>query len=132
MTAAPQSRAHTGVVIFSAGFRPFSDLGRRSDPALAWHQGSLDFVIGGGQLPTAAPLVEAARNLARGTMIRPRVDRRTAPFFGRYLSVLAAQFLHACPDHREVVGRVDDGAARECPAVSKPAVDKASAACRDY
>jgi hypothetical protein len=37
MTAVPQSRAHTGAVIFSAGVRPFSDLGRRSDPALAWH-----------------------------------------------------------------------------------------------
>src|SRR5580704_4683917 len=36
-------------------------------------------------------------------MIRPRVDRRTAPFFGQYLGPLAAQFLHACPDHRKVV-----------------------------
>jgi hypothetical protein len=31
------------------------------------------------------------------------VDRRTAPFFGQYLGALAAQFLYACPDRREVV-----------------------------
>jgi len=50
MTAVPQSRAHTGAVIFSAGFRPFSDLGRRSDP-------------------DAAPSLVRALRDARGTLL---------------------------------------------------------------
>jgi hypothetical protein len=38
------------------------------------------------------------------------VDRRTARFFGRYLSAFAAQFLHACPDHSKIVVGARPGA----------------------
>jgi hypothetical protein len=38
------------------------------------------------------------------------VDRRTARFFGQYLSAFAAQFLHACcPDHSKIVGGARPG-----------------------
>jgi hypothetical protein len=36
--------------------------------------------------------------------------RRTALFFGQYLSAFAAQFLHACPDRSKVVGGARPGA----------------------
>jgi hypothetical protein len=38
------------------------------------------------------------------------MDRRAAPFFGQYLSALAAQFFHACPDHSKIVGGAGPGA----------------------
>ena len=37
-------------------------------------------------------------------MTRPRVDRRTAPSFGRGVSAFAPKFLHAGPDRRKIVG----------------------------
>src|SRR5205823_1268031 len=45
-----------------------------------------------------------ALSALRGTMTRPREDRRTAPPFGQYLSAFEAQLLHACPDHSKIVG----------------------------
>src|SRR5947207_12564876 len=39
-----------------------------------------------------------------GPMIRPWPNRRTLLRVARYLSTLAAQFLHACSDHREIIG----------------------------
>ena len=39
----------------------------------------------------------------RGPMIRPWPNPRMPLRVGRYLSTLAAQFLHACSDHRKIV-----------------------------
>src|SRR5438270_106414 len=39
-----------------------------------------------------------------GPMIRPWPNKRTLLRVARYLSTLAAQFLHACSDHREIIG----------------------------
>jgi hypothetical protein len=38
------------------------------------------------------------------------MDRRTPPRFSQHLGALAAQFLHACPDHRKVVSSAGSGA----------------------
>ena len=38
-------------------------------------------------------------------MIRSRANRRTPSPVGQYLNALAAQFLHACSDRREIVSR---------------------------
>jgi hypothetical protein len=59
-----------------------------------------------GRLPQA-PL--SGLSAFRGAMARPRVDRRTARSFGRYLSAFAAQLLHACPDHRKIVSGAGPG-----------------------
>ena len=44
-----------------------------------------------------------------GPMIRSRANQRTPYPVGRHLSTLAAQFLHACSDHREIIGGTGPG-----------------------
>jgi hypothetical protein len=45
----------------------------------------------------------------RGSMIRPRPNPRMPLRVDRYLSTLAAQFLHACSDRREIVSGAGSG-----------------------
>jgi hypothetical protein len=57
----------------------------------------------------AAHAPAASALSATSGMIRPWVDRRTAPSFGQYLGALAAQFFHACPDHSKIIGGAGSG-----------------------
>jgi hypothetical protein len=47
--------------------------------------------------------------VGRGPMIRPWPNRQTPLRVGRYLSTLAAQFLQACSDRREIIGGTGAG-----------------------
>jgi hypothetical protein len=47
----------------------------------------------------ASQVGDAAQGLERSAY---RVDHRTASRFGQSLGALAAQLLHACPDHRKI------------------------------